>query len=76
MFAKFALKYCGTTYGSYNTLEEASFACANDENCEKIYDQACDGKAPYLLCAWNSTEYTSTWSCLYKKTGKYGKNRN
>ena len=71
MFAESDLKFCDTTYGSYDTLDEASFACASDEKCEKIYDRSCDG-APYNLCEWNTTEYTSSSSCLYKKPGKYG----
>ena len=73
MYAKTVKKECfDDKYGSYETLDEAMFACAMDENCEKIYDQGCIG-GPYSLCPWNSPEYKSSGSCLYTKPGKYGK---
>ena len=75
MFVKSDGQWC-SYYGSYNTLSEASFACASDEKCEKIYDMGCNG-APYSLCEWNTTDNPSSWSCLYKKPGIYGnKNEN
>ena len=73
MFAKTGKRHCfDDKYGSYNTLEEAEFACANDEKCEKVYDQGCNNIDDFTLCPWNSTEFVSSVSCIYTKPGKYG----
>ena len=72
MYAKFGDRYCKNYYGIYRTLDEATFACSGDENCEKVYHVDCTGHVFYL-CSWNSTEpRSSKRSCIYKKLGKYG----
>ena len=71
MYAKFANRYCGSHYGRYRTLDEATFACSGDKNCEKVADNGCIGQIFYL-CSWNSTEHRSTSDCTYRKLGKHG----
>ena len=72
MFAKKLKKHCfDDQYGSYDSLDEALFVCAMDENCEKIYDNGCVG-GPYTLCPLKSVEMASSGSCLYMKPGTHG----
>ena len=72
MFPKKIKKHCyGDQYGSYDSLNDALFACAMDKNCEKLYDNGCKG-GPYTLCPWKSVEMASSRSCLYMKPGKHG----
>ena len=73
MFAKTVSRHCfDDKYGEYTTLEEAKFACASDEKCEKVYDQGCDDEGAYTLCPWNSTNFESSVSCIYTKPGSHG----
>ena len=60
---------------TYQTLEEATFACSGDENCEKVQSYKF-----FSLCSWTSTDTRWKWedglgeSFIYKKIGKYGNN--
>ena len=71
MYAKIAQTYCEDLYGIYRTLDEATFACSGDENCEKVQHRECTGP-DFYLCPWNSTVLRGTSDCTYEKLGKYG----
>jgi len=72
MFAKINHVRCALhKYDFYSTLNDAIFACAGDERCEKVEPRNCEDNY-YTLCPGNSTEVRSLFSCIYKKLGKYG----
>ena len=74
MYAEIDFRTC-RSYGYYQVLHEAIFACSGDENCEKVLT---DQDHPFFgLCSWNSTEHLKKpneyyKSIIYKKLGKYG----
>jgi len=71
-------KHCeDDKYGSYSTLGQAHFACEADNNCDGIYDNACNGP-PYHLCPLGADWKDSLFglSCIYEKpAGKISKCR-
>ena len=59
------------TYVTYTDLEEAKLACANDDNCGKIYDSYCGKDNIYYLCPKYTVERFSESSCIHLKTGVF-----
>ena len=64
-------QWCGSNYGSYNSLGKATEACKSDPNCLMVYDRKCDG-VEYKLCR-NAAQYSSGVACVYKPGKEYFK---
>ena len=41
---------CAVSYGQYNDLKIAKFACTHDDKCTSIVDEKCDQVGPYQAC--------------------------
>lgn len=41
---------CAVSYGQYNDLKIAKFACSHDDKCTSIVDGKCDQVGPYHAC--------------------------
>ena len=71
-YRKLEQKHCFyDKYESYNTLEDAKFACTLDSNCGGVYDPGCNTEQyfanNYSLCPLKSVYRKSGSSCTYHK---------
>ena len=41
---------CNVSYGQYNDLKIAKFACTHDDKCYSVVDVKCDQVGPYQAC--------------------------
>ena len=41
---------CAVSYGQYNDLKIAKFACTHDDKCTSIVDEMCNQVGPYQAC--------------------------
>ena len=52
-----------------DTIDLAKSNCTLNEDCKGVYDDRCDGKAPFFLCSKKAklTPSKNSHSCVYKK---------
>ena len=73
--SRFDGRTCGGTreeiYGNYPTLDEAKFACTNDQECGKVLNLKCDGKK-FRLCKNGSAIAFHNEDCIYRHIREKG----
>ena len=64
---------CSITYGFYDTITNAKFACSSDIKCLAVHNEDCDDNRWAALCRVGVATETSSSSCLYTKDASSGK---
>ena len=66
-WTRVAKHHCsGNTHAAqYASLGQAEAACTGNAACSGVYDNACDGRAPYYMCKAGFALSTSSSSCVY-----------
>ena len=54
LWTKEERKFCPFCNSTYDTLEDAKFACEQDENCRVVYDLFCDDIGYFCICPIDS----------------------
>lgn len=63
-------KFCPTCDSTYDTIEEAFWACEQIQDCKVVYDLFCDGEGYFCICPINTVvqqTHPRGLDCLYTK---------